>query len=237
MTARLRIFISSTDALCDRMDLLAPDEQQRAHAMPHARRRKQLCAGRALLRLALSEGNNRAPAEWPIRLHDNRPLLDGADAPRFSLSHSGDHVGCAISHEARCGFDLQRHAPRSRHAIANTYFSADDTRWLEQQPDFSSAFHQLWVLKESWAKASGTPLLTALAQACCRPRHTPNAAATHWDAGTTCLSGTLTVGWAADGPVATTDVKEWHDDGFSQRTPCWTRWTLRSESDSPQCAT
>ncbi len=234
MTTRLRIFISTTDALCERMDLLALDELQRAHSMVSERRRKQFCAGRALLRLALSDGNNRPPAEWPIRLHDNRPLLDGADAPRFSLSHSGDHVGCAISHGQRCGFDLEALNPKPRHAIANEFFADEDARWLATQPDFSSAFHRLWVLKESWAKASGTPLLHALAHA----RWCADKAVTAlWHGGTAALSDTLTAGWAIEHSITTVELNEWQGAGFAPLATHWTRWTLHTAPDSSRCGT
>ncbi|TVT46846.1 MAG: 4'-phosphopantetheinyl transferase superfamily protein [Denitromonas halophila] len=237
MTDRLRIFICTTDALSDRVDLLAPDEQQRARAIASSRRRRQFCAGRALLRLVLSQDGTQTPAAWRIRLLGDRPQLDGPDAPQFSLSHSGDHVGCAISQTLRCGFDLQAHAPRSRHGLANAFFADDDTRWLAEQSDFSAAFHQLWVLKESWAKVTGAPLLTALAQTRWQARHPANIAATPWDAGTTALTDTLTTGWTTEGTVATVELNEWHDGSFVPRQSHWTRWDLRIERDPARCDT
>jgi phosphopantetheinyl transferase len=190
-----------------------------------------------LLRLALSQDDTRAPAAWRIHLLGDRPQLDGPDAPQFSLSHSGDHVGCAISQTLRCGFDLQAHAPRSRHGLANAFFADDDTRWLAEQSDFSTAFHQLWVLKESWAKVTGAPLLTALAQTRWRARYTADTAATPWDAGTTALTDTLTTGWTTEGTVATVELNEWHDGSFVPRQSHWTRWDLRIERDPARCDT
>lgn len=237
MTDRLRIFICTTDALSDRVDLLAPDEQQRARAIASSRRRRQFCAGRALLRLALSQGSTRDPAAWRICLLGDRPQFDAPDAPQFSLSHSGDHVGCAISQTLRCGFDLQTHTRRSRQDLANAFFSDDDTRWLAGQANFSTAFHQLWVLKESWAKATGAPLLTALAQTRWQPLEPANIAASPWDAGTTALTDTLTTGWTAEGAVATVELNEWHHGDFVPRRSHWTRWELHRDPNSARCGT
>lgn len=217
----LSLFLGTTDALGERTDLLCADERERLQAMASPRRRAQFCAGRALLRLAL--GHLRAaPAQpWPFMLEDGRPVLSDPQAPQLSLSHSGNHVACAIGHAGRCGVDLQIDTGRSNRGIADTFFAPADVDWLQHQADATRAFRELWVLKEAWAKASGKALIHVLQHVRFAPADpTPR----HWQAGTTPLSPALSLGWAVDRPCAPPALLAWRADGFAPMAATFTRW-------------
>ncbi|WP_323002657.1 4'-phosphopantetheinyl transferase family protein [Denitromonas sp.] len=232
MTAALAIYLGTIDALPHQPDILTTDEHHRQQAMGGERRRRQFGAGRRLLRYALSHLRPQTPPEaWRFSLHDGRPTLDAASGLEFSLSHSGEHVGCIIHTGGRCGLDLQVHR-RHTAALAAAGFDAPSNHWLARQPDGDLAFHQLWVLKEAWAKATATPLLAALRQTRWTIRDTPPPTA-DWSAGTTLRSGSLSVGWVAASAQPAPALWLWQRDGFVAQDVDWIPWALDALTDTP----
>lgn len=236
MTARLAIYLGTVDTLLHHPGVLAADERQRLQRMNSTRRRRQFSAGRHLLRHALSHDRpGMAPTAWQVVVQDGRPTLATSGRPDFSLSHSGEHVGCIICHNGRCGLDLQVHRHRSRE-LAEACFNPRSNDWLARQPNADLAFHQLWVLKEAWAKATATPLLSALKNTCWTMADSASAQPAAWAGGTTEQLGTLTLGWVASPATAAPDVWMWQSGGFVPLELDWTTWIWCDQADT-QCGT
>ena len=83
---------------------LAPEKRQRLERMDSQKRLQSLCAD-ALARQILAEMLHVAPQEIAFTYTENgKPLVNGA---YFSISHSGDLVGCAVA-EYPVGLDLEQ---------------------------------------------------------------------------------------------------------------------------------
>lgn len=89
-----------------------------------------------------------------------KPTLAAGDF-NFSLSHSGDWLLIAVGTNADLGVDLEipRKLNKARE-LARRYFTARESRWLEQQEPAARehAFLRLWTAKEAMVKAAGTGL-------------------------------------------------------------------------------
>ncbi|MET3134531.1 4'-phosphopantetheinyl transferase [Oxalobacteraceae bacterium GrIS 1.11] len=123
----------------------------------------QYLAGRALVRHALAHVARYQPAQVEIVLGEaGKPVL--ARTPdqagwHFNISHSGHMVACGLG-GAGIGIDIEMISRRIDHAaIAETYFSADEARWVTARPDrVKQRFVALWTIKEAYLKAIGVGL-------------------------------------------------------------------------------
>jgi 4'-phosphopantetheinyl transferase len=142
---------------------LGPSEAERLTRFVRAGRRRQFVAGRALLRRSLGQLLGMAPAD--VRLVErpgNAPLLDlpGCAEVGFSLSHSGDWVGCAVSATSRLGLDVELvDASRNIDELAAQAFTAEQQAWLAGRPtsDRLQDFYRLWSATEARFKL-GVPV-------------------------------------------------------------------------------
>jgi len=130
----------------------------------HPRRRAEHLAGRALLRVALEAWTGR-----PALSHRLRVAATGkpecVDGPELSVAHSRGAVVCALGPEGAIGIDIELPVPgRAVDGIGERYFSAEESRWADDQPD---RFYMLWVLKEAYLKALGVGLAGGLDALCC----------------------------------------------------------------------
>ena len=120
---------------------LSPQKRQRLECLPPQKRLQSLC-GDGLAREMLSRLLGTAPQEVTFTYTDTgKPLVEGA---YFNVSHSGDMVGCAVSHRP-VGLDIERVRPvsqRLRHA-------------LPQSTDSDEAFFRLWTKREALLKCCG----------------------------------------------------------------------------------
>ncbi|MEN6390035.1 MAG: 4'-phosphopantetheinyl transferase superfamily protein [Syntrophomonas sp.] len=101
------------------------------------------------------------PVVWE---EDENGKLHLPDHPHihFNLSHAGDYSVCAVSDkpvgvdiEYCAGFDLK---------IAKNYFFGLEYEYIMEKPEaeWLDAFYELWVLKESYMKATGLGFQLAL---------------------------------------------------------------------------
>ncbi len=110
-----------------------------------------------LLERAAAEAWGLSPLPELARTERGKPFFPGLPDRRFSLSHSGGVVLCALD-AAPVGVDVQTlRTPGA--ALLRRGFSPAERDWLEGQADRAAAFTALWVLKESRAKQSGDGLL------------------------------------------------------------------------------
>lgn len=145
---------------------LSEPEQRRLGRITSPARRAQFLAGRLLARrlLATAHGGDAppgcslsAPDEGPPRLQDaqGRPL-----GWQVALSHSGDHVACALA-RVPVGLDLEAPARRRDvQALARLVCTAGEQSRLDalDEPARERHFYCIWTLKEAWFKQRGRGL-------------------------------------------------------------------------------
>lgn len=74
-------------------------------------------------------------------------------SPCFSLSHSGKYALCAAS-ETEIGADIE--APRENSAaLAERFFTENEAAKVRRAEEPDEEFCRLWVIKESYIKATG----------------------------------------------------------------------------------
>jgi len=94
------------------------------------------------------------------RTYYGRPYLN--DDIDFNISHSGNHVVCAISHHNSLGIDIE--AIRSiEYQDFNSFMSNEEWINIQNSPDSLRTFFEYWTKKESIIKADGRGLSAPLA--------------------------------------------------------------------------
>jgi 4'-phosphopantetheinyl transferase len=147
-------------AVVDFEQRLAASEAHRYANFARIQRKRQFLVARMLLRVAASEMMNVPVHEITVRDRvGSAPELFVADGqfspPNFSISHSGNWVGCALSTEVMLGFDIEVNDPnRDIVALSEAAFQPNEQLWLIRQPDVNriAAFYQLWSTREALYK-------------------------------------------------------------------------------------
>lgn len=119
------------------------------------RERHLRITGKALLAYALR--HQTVYPEATLEQYDytdtNQPVLKGTDL-KFSISHSGNMVCCALSEGRALGIDVERTKP-VKLELMKFYF--DRESWFEiiNAPDVYGEFYRHWTMREAAIKASG----------------------------------------------------------------------------------
>lgn len=92
-----------------------------------------------------------------VNMHTNQKI-----AYDYNLSHSGDHVVCAIS-ESRVGVDIQEYRGY-KPTLVKRCCSPKEQEYLFHlnKKEQNSEFYRLWTLKESYMKSTGEGLRVPL---------------------------------------------------------------------------
>jgi 4'-phosphopantetheinyl transferase len=135
-------------------------ELKRLSEMQDPLMQKTFLYSRYLTKKTLSEVLHKEPSQIDFSIDKNgKPFL--ADSTwHFSISHSEDICGFAVSQKP-IGFDLQMAGDaKSAEKLVKRYFHAKENAYFSQQDDKGKkeVFYRLWVLKEAWGKAQGTGL-------------------------------------------------------------------------------
>jgi 4'-phosphopantetheinyl transferase len=156
----VRIWCWRTDAPVD-VDILSPEERQRASRFHFARDRDRWVAARVHLRRILGEVTGTPPRDLRFCYSNyGKPALVGSSV-RFNLSHSGDVAVCAVCRTRDVGVDVEQIRTMddlevlfcsiaSRHERAVFQHLSRDARLRE--------FFRCWTIKEACIKASGEGL-------------------------------------------------------------------------------
>ena len=72
---------------------------------------------------------------------------------KFSISHSGDKVMCAMS-EKNIGCDVEK-KEKIKEKIADRFFADKENEYIHLSDDKDDAFFRIWTLKESFMKCTG----------------------------------------------------------------------------------
>lgn len=141
-------------------DLLLPAERERNQRYRFDRDRRCDSVTRLLARTVLSNyADIESSAWWFIKGEHGKPEIGNDQVKlRFNLSHTSQHVVCAVTRSMHVGVDIE-HTQRKNKVldIAGHYFSRQEIIDLfelpvAQQPD---RFFDYWTLKEAYMKARG----------------------------------------------------------------------------------
>ncbi|MBE6984736.1 MAG: 4'-phosphopantetheinyl transferase superfamily protein [Ruminococcaceae bacterium] len=118
---------------------------------------KQSLCGDALVRQMLSDACHISPSALLFSREENgKPFALNCNL-FFNLSHSGDHVLCAV-HDAPIGADIEEFRPVHTNLIRKIC-SAQEIEWIGQD---AKRFLRVWTAKEAYLKYLGIGLRTAL---------------------------------------------------------------------------
>ena len=120
-------------------------------------KRRSLCAWLLLVRALREQGISPEDIQIAYGAH-GKPALLGNHQLFFNLSHSGQRVLCAVSHQ-EVGCDVEQARPVNL-KLAKRFFSPAEYETLSSLPqeEQQAAFLRLWTCKESFVKAVGTGL-------------------------------------------------------------------------------
>lgn len=134
---------------------LEATEQARLAGLGTVARQRSFVAGRWLARLAVQRwrGTTGLPA---LEVAGSGACRVAGDGGVFvSISHSGEHVACAVA-GLPVGMDVESAGrPRDYLALAQAVHSVNQRKQLESlaPAEQARAFLQAWTLKEAWLKA------------------------------------------------------------------------------------
>ncbi|MCR5576446.1 MAG: 4'-phosphopantetheinyl transferase superfamily protein [Oscillospiraceae bacterium] len=164
---KTRLALASVSALAD------PERYAQALARVSPQRREQIASfrvegakrlslGAALLLDRLLADAGLGPAGGFAFGEQGKPYLPDRPGVHFSLSHSGEHVLCALA-DAEIGCDVES-LRKVDLALAPRFFHPEEAAWLLSllQREQKAAFLRLWTLKESYIKALGLGLTLPL---------------------------------------------------------------------------
>jgi 4'-phosphopantetheinyl transferase len=151
-------------ALAPALELLSRAEIERVGRITCEDYRLQVVKARALLRLMLARLTGARPESFEFdEGGGTRPRLRvNPWGLHFSVSHSGDRIGIAIS-SSPIGIDIERvEAGCDWQAIAETCFHPSEREHLEGMsgPAARAAFFEIWTRKEAYLKAIDSALDT-----------------------------------------------------------------------------
>ncbi|MDA8230416.1 MAG: 4'-phosphopantetheinyl transferase superfamily protein [Magnetospirillum sp.] len=124
-------------------------------------------ARRRVLRRTLAEAIDCTEGDIVIgRTANGKPMLKHpTDRLFFNTSHRDDIVLVALAWNRPVGVDLELLPCAGGDAVAGTFFSAGEKRWLSSAENGDgAAFARLWTAKEAVLKAAGTGIAQGLAE-------------------------------------------------------------------------
>jgi 4'-phosphopantetheinyl transferase len=142
---------------------LSPDEAERARTFVRPRDAFRFIAGRGLLRNILALYTDRSTSDLRFGCEEGgKPRLEGAvDDLRFSVSHSGPVLVCAISMHADVGVDIEhvRDGLWTR-SLAHAVFTDDELHQIGplRHEDATHRLFRAWTRKEAYLKGIGQGL-------------------------------------------------------------------------------
>ena len=149
--------------------LLSDDENERAARFHFERDARRYTAGRATLRIILSQYLGVQPAALAFGYNAyGKPHVCTTQkdiALEFNLSHSGDSALCAVTLGRAVGIDLEQWRELDYLELAQSVFSAAEVAALQAVADDqrAAAFYNGWTRKEAYIKAHGRGLSMPLA--------------------------------------------------------------------------
>lgn len=159
----------SEDILDNRMSLLCSKRLEQALACKQQKDRIRSVFAGLLLQKGIEEwlfqkgeilskdANGRVLLEIE-QSKDGKPFLKDYPMLHYSISHSGDYVGCAF-HDLPIGFDLQQKRECSFERLIYKFHPKEIMQWNCMPPsEREDYFWRLWTTKEAYGKCTGKGL-------------------------------------------------------------------------------
>jgi 4'-phosphopantetheinyl transferase len=147
---------------------LSPAELDRLTRITAPNRRRQFLTGRWWARQLLVAKFDGHAHDWLLSSAEDGPPRvtrgPGARLPAVALSHSGDHVACAVASDGPLGLDIEVPRPRRRlEELAELALHPCEFKVWQQAPPSqqTTEFYALWTAKEAWIKSRGGALAPA----------------------------------------------------------------------------
>jgi 4'-phosphopantetheinyl transferase len=157
--AQVDVIVFALERLPGDLELLAPDERDRADRFHFTVDRDRYVAGRARLRRHLSARTGVAPDEVKLRVGpQGKPSLAEDVAVEFNLSHSGGRAVLAVSDGPMVGIDIEAgQTGIAEERIAEYFFAPAEVNHLESldREQRDRAFLECWTRKEAYLKGKG----------------------------------------------------------------------------------
>lgn len=138
--------------------LLSPPERKRVENLRFKESRRTYTVCRGILREVLSSYVGKPPQELEIRKEDTgKPYLPHSRI-QFNLSHSEEHMLCAVTHGNPIGVDCQVvYEISNMDALVRDFYSSQERQLYDQckKDNLSDFFFKTWVRKEAFMKATG----------------------------------------------------------------------------------
>jgi 4'-phosphopantetheinyl transferase len=132
-----------------------PDISAKILEYTNEKERHLRIAGKALLAYALRQPGMRSDVS--LEQYDysatNQPVLKGSDL-RFSISHSGNIVVCAVVSTHAIGVDVEKTMP-VKLDLMKFYFNSESWFEIINAPDVYAEFYRHWTMREAAIKAAG----------------------------------------------------------------------------------
>ena len=153
------------------LDLLSEDEKIRAKRFLFHQDQRRFIVARGLLRTILGLYLEIAPGaiQFSYTKSGKPVLVEKTGGPNlcFNLSHSGDLVLIAFSHDRQIGIDLEKIRPvPDVMQLVSQFFSTEENAEFTTMPHDQKliAFFSGWTRKEAYLKARGDGLFFPLSQ-------------------------------------------------------------------------
>ena len=143
------------------LEVLSPDERDKAAQFHFDKDCNRYIAARAILRQLIGRYEDVPPASIQFTYNAyGKPGLDGSSL-RFNASHSADLALFAFARNRNVGVDIERIRPDfASWEIASQFFCQDEIAALRALPPEAqtAAFFACWTRKEAFIKAHGSGL-------------------------------------------------------------------------------
>lgn len=161
--------IQEEELLSEYRSILSTEELKKLERFRFTKHQKRFIVGRALVRTVIADFIGIKPEIVKFKTNGfGQPSLDltnGQPQLKFSLSYTEGLVAVAIIVEQDIGIDIEKTDVEINFLdIALNYFSPIEAKDLLKLPEEHARprFFQYWTLKESYLKAKGTGLTSAL---------------------------------------------------------------------------
>lgn len=148
------------------LNLLNPEEIQRANRFRFALHRERFIVARGLLRNILSLYTAILPKEihFSYNSYGKPYLVDNVLDFKFNVSHSQDVAVYAITQSYEVGIDIEMIKNNYNDNVAQRFFSKEEYNKLATlaQKEKIQGFYRIWSGKEAIIKASGAGLFVPL---------------------------------------------------------------------------
>lgn len=139
--------------------MLSADERARCSRLLTASARRRCVGARLLSRSVLAErvGTDPARLSFTVGAFGRPELRPNPWRLRFNLTHSEGLIACAVTADLPCGIDAER-TPAAADLVrygAERFAPAERARLDALGSGASTAFVDMWVLKEAYTKALG----------------------------------------------------------------------------------